>query len=275
MKCDDVRARLQPGLSDAAVLDHLETCEACAAIAEERGLFGGLVDEEELRDLYAGTEARIEMDRNFAGWLKSRPTWVRRAGAASVSIVVFSIGLLLIRRPDFEAYPRGRMILTIAAMGVLLTASLLVALRPLHRPRLPDWLHRGLATFGVAVAFLLAALPSSYVTPDQYLSDDPIKAYGLNCFVIGLLLGIPVYATARLFDRGANSFSAILAALAAGLTGNLALHVHCPRSDATHLLSGHFTVVIAFVAMAAVLVWIEARFQTKSVLKEPTWPRRS
>jgi hypothetical protein len=208
----------------------------------------------------------IDADRNFAGWMKSRPTWMRRLGAAAPALIIL-LAVLAIRRPDFHTYPQARMWTTIGVMAVLLAVSLVLALRPLHLPRLPDWVHRALTTVGVVVAFLLAAVPAG--------DAASAPTFGAKCFVIGLLLGVPVYAFARLFDRGANSFSAILAALASGLTGNLALHVHCPRIDATHLLSGHFTVVLAFVAVAAVLVWLEARFQAKSVLKGAAWPRRS
>ncbi len=261
--CDDVRPLLVAGasLSEAAVLDHLESCEECAARAEASGLletsFGR--GDRELRELLIKTETRISMDATASGWLKSRRTWVRALLAVASGTLIFVYVLMWMRRPDFDAYPRERMLLTIGMMLGLMVASLWMGLRSLGRPPLPTWLQRGLTTVGVVAAFLLAAMPSGYLTPQQFVSMELIDVLGTPCFFLGLLFGVPVYALARVLDRGANPFSAILAALAAGLTGNLVLDVHCPRSDPTHLLFGHFSVVLVFVLAAGSLSWIERR----------------
>ena len=65
--------------------------------------------------------------------------------------------------------------------------------------------------------------------------------------MVGILLGVPVYAVTRLLDRGGTLLGPLLAALAAGLTGNFALQIHCPTNDTQHAMAGHAPVALVFV----------------------------
>jgi hypothetical protein len=210
-------------------------------------------------ELWTATRARIDGDRSPAGWLKSRPTWLRSTIALSVVGTIVLSALILMRRPDFDDYPTGRMVGTLVVMGVLLTVSLLLGLRPIQRPMLPKWMNRTVTTAGIVAAFVFAAMPSSYLPAVQLVPENPLHALGMPCLYFGVLLGVPVYGVARLLDRGGNAISAVLAAVAAGLTGNLVLQIHCPATDPLHQIFGHFTVVVAFVLAAAGLVLVERK----------------
>lgn len=259
--CEEVRRRLESGgpLSDD-LLDHLESCEGCTEVADSMGLLdsSGPGGGQEL-ELLAATRARIDADQSPAGWLKSRPTWLRRTIALSVVGAIVLSALILIRRPDFDDYPTGRMLVTLGVMSLLLAVSLVLGLRPIHRPMLPTWMNRTVTTVGIVAAFVFAAMPSSYIPAMELVPEDPLRAFGMPCLYFGVLFGVPVYGVARLLDRGGNPVSAILAALAAGLTGNLVLLIHCPATDPLHQVFGHFTVVVAFVLAAAGLVLIERK----------------
>ena len=52
----------------------------------------------------------------------------------------------------------------------------------------------------------------------------------MACLSVGLLFGIPIYGLLRLLDRGSR-ISALIASLAAGLTGNMAIHLKCALNN--------------------------------------------
>ena len=59
-------------------------------------------------------------------------------------------------------------------------------------------------------------------------------------------MGVPVYVALRLLDRGSSATASLLAACAAGLTGNLVLQLHCPVDGVEHLMATHFSVALLF-----------------------------
>lgn len=265
ISCRDARAAIARGEigEDDALLGHLETCEACADLAEESGLLADAIDQytEEDEEILVSTHDRIAADVGAAIWLKTRPTWLRRTMAIASAIALFLFALVAVRRHDFSEYPVDRMMLTIAVMLVLLVASLWIGLRPLHQPSLPAWVNGTLTAVSVVATFLFAAVPTLYLPVAPHV--DLLQALGMPCLYLGVLVGIPVYALARLLDRGASPLAAVLAALASGLTGNLVLQVHCAETSPMHLVFGHFSVLVAFLIVAAAMVLIELRVRKR------------
>jgi hypothetical protein len=249
-----VRAAFARGDLSDGVLDHLESCEACASAAEEVGLLSPVLAAAPDPGLLAGTKARIAGDRNASGWIKARPTGQRRTILAAVTFAILAGAFVLVRRPDFDTYPPLRMAASLAALFVLIVASFAVGTRPIHLPARSPWIHRALVVAGIAGAFLVAIVPVAEVGGRP---SDLITALGMPCLYFGVLIAIPVFALAKLLDRGRNPIAVLLAGLASGLFGEMVLQVHCPSCDPLHLVFGHFTVVLAFVLLVLGIGWIE------------------
>ena len=176
-------------------------------------------------------------------WLRTRPTWMRRAIAAAAAALVVGIGGVLTLRGDFEDYPLPTMVAACVALGSLLVLALHQALRPLHRPPLSAWARAGLVALTLGATFTLALLSPP---------DAPSETLVSPCLFYGLLMGAPVYLILRLLDRGAGVTSSLLAACAAGLAANLVLQLHCPRDGVEHLMINHASVAVLFLAALAV-----------------------
>jgi hypothetical protein len=179
-------------------------------------------------------------------WLRTRSTFVRRLIASSAAaIVVVVFGVLLTRR-DLAAMSPLHIAVALGALGSLLGLSVHQALRPLHRPPPPRWSSAALTALTLISTLALALFPAGAAHVHGPL--DPVSP----CLFFGLLTGLPVYAVLRLLDRG-KSAAPLLASCAAGLAGNLVLSLHCPSDAPEHLMLGHFSVVLLFVAGLAVV----------------------
>ncbi len=176
-------------------------------------------------------------------WLKTRATWARRMIAGAAALAVVLIGGVAMTKRDLGALSPAHLAIALSALGVLLAASLHQALRPMHRPPLPAWARIAIAGLTVAATLTIALLP----VPDAHVYPPADGLHVSPCLFYGLLMGLPVYLVLRLLDRS-RSHAPLLGACAAGLVGNLALQLHCPRSDTEHLMLGHFTVALAFIA---------------------------
>lgn len=212
-------------------------------------------------ELFHEVEGRIDhAARQPAWWLRSRSTTLRRAIAILAFAVLAAFGVLAVPRPDMGVYPVGRMILTLAALGLLLVVSLHQALRPLHVPALPRgraWLLVGAALLATLV---VTALPPAHQAHPASLggTGDVLASRAAPCVYFGLLIGLPVFALVRLLDRG-SVLSAILAACAAGLTANFVLQLHCPLTATEHTVAAHFGVAALFVLGVALVDWLFRR----------------
>jgi hypothetical protein len=79
-----------------------------------------------------------------------------------------------------------------------------------------------------------------------------------RCAAFGAVMGLPVLAFALLARRAhVEGVVASLAGVAAGLTGNLALQLHCPNTNVAHQLLGHWVVLL--VLPLATVVWCALR----------------
>lgn len=197
--------------------------------------------------MLAGVEAKIdEAEKKPSFWLRTRSTAVRRVTAALAALAVIVVGGVLLTRRELGAIDPIHLAVALAALGALLGLSVHAALRPLHRPP-PSPLARA-ATIALTLVstFLLALLPPADASL-HVAGDQGLLSHVSPCLFYGLLTGLPVYVVLRLLDRG-TSAAPLLAACAAGLAGNLVLTLHCPRDDPQHLMLGHFSVALLFVA---------------------------
>jgi hypothetical protein len=180
--------------------------------------------------------------------MQTRPTWVRRSTAALAAGLIVFFGGVRALRPDIEDCSPLHLALGLGALVFLLALSAYEALRPLHRPALPPWKSGALIALTLASTFVLALIPPHHGPVD----GAPLLAHVTPCLFTGLLLGLPVYLLLRLLDRGSGA-GALLAACAAGLAGDLALQLRCPRTDLEHLMLGHFLVALLFVGGLAAI----------------------
>jgi hypothetical protein len=226
--------------------------EELSALAEADA---SAADEAEVAELWGSLTPRIEaVDASVLGRLRALSTRVRVAIALGVAAVIVLATLLLTPRPELALYPVGRMALVVGGFGLLLALALRGALRPLHRPGPGAWGACLLAAAAGAAALLFALLPEAHVLlphtaprPHETLWDR-----ARPCLAFGLATGLPVFLALRALDRGAHHAS-WLTAVALGVTGNLALQLHCPLTNADHLLAGHASVIGVALAAAAVL----------------------
>jgi hypothetical protein len=79
-----------------------------------------------------------------------------------------------------------------------------------------------------------------------------------RCAAFGAVMGLPVLVLALLARRSRlEGVVAALAGVAAGLTGNLVLQIHCPNTNVVHQLLGHW-VVLLFLPVATA-IWCSRR----------------
>ncbi|GAB5543075.1 MAG: hypothetical protein SangKO_028350 [Sandaracinaceae bacterium] len=229
-------------------------------LSEAREVEGERADPEALDGMLESVEreiARAEKKPSF--WLRTRPTWIRRAIASGAALAVVGLTGALMLREDFHDYPMSYMALALGSLGALLLLSVHQALRPLHRPPL-----QGARKVGVVAVTLGATLALALFSPHEAGEAHGVLDHVSGCLFFGLLLGVPVYFVLRLLDRGAQATS-LLAACAAGLLGNLVLQLHCPRKDPEHLMLAHFSVVLLFVAGLGGAHYLVRRFSRRSV----------
>ena len=215
-----------------------------------RGLAGpGETRSETLDRVYEGLRTECERsDKSVSGYLRSRSTTVRRL----IVLIAFAV-ILFVAIENFpmveEPARTARWTVTLIAYGVLLVLTLLVATRPLQLPALSRWKTNCVICVAVGATILAAVLPSSGAEAVGSTGGHEHGA-GLmfaSCMGLGLLFGVPIYALLRMFDRG-NTFGALIAAAAAGLAGNLLLKMHCPVDTTAHVLMGHSSVALLYVA---------------------------
>ena len=267
MECADVRSALLSGQTPRGpeVDAHVGTCDACAELLAQDFALGRELSgvarveahpskNETLVD-FAGLRDAIAAERSTAGFLRSRTTLARVSLLLATVLGVALVQLAWSRRADFDLYPTTPFLVVIAAFSLLIGLALAACLRPLHEPRLSPWALRGLIGGGLLMPVLFyigQPVHTSHSASIAGMGPDLLPRAG-GCFVYGLLLALPVLVLARVLDRGEHRIgaAALCAALAGGVTANLALHLHCPITHAGHLLLGHATLVLVLVGFYA------------------------
>ena len=201
-------------------------------------------------DAFDALSASLAEEDGLRARLQSLPTWLRRLLGIALVITVVAAVALAGPRPDLEEFPRWLLGVGLAGMGLVALIGVWAALRPIHRPPPSPWIVAVLAAAGVALPFGLALLPGRPPTMAG-VTVPPAPA----CFAFGSALALPIGVGLLLLLRipRPNVACALLIAAAAGLTGNLTLHVHCPANELAHLLAGHASIGVAFLVVAALV----------------------
>ena len=180
-----------------------------------------------------------------------------RVGAGVVVIALLSLVVLAVTpRHDLAAYPSLRMALALGIFAALGLMAVWTTLRPLHQPEVSTRGHLGLSFAVLASIVAMALLPDAYSGAGLHVHvSAPVLDAAWRCLVFGVVTGAPFVLAARILDRAGLKGRTHLhfAGATAALTGNLTLQLHCPLTDPLHLLLGHATVVLPFLALEALV----------------------
>lgn len=201
---------------------------------------GTAVAESAIDRMYGNVREQCDKeDKKWTGYLRSRSTGVRRLILCVVLAVLGAVAFLLFPMVPLEDRSSAWWI-TLGLYTALMGLCLFATTRPLQMPALSTQQVIGILTLVLGITVGIAFIPF-----DGTLSLPGGMPFA-GCMSVGLLLGLPVFAIVRLFDRG-NAFGALMTAAAAGLAGNVVLTGHCPVDTTAHLLFGHASVAFVFV----------------------------
>jgi len=228
-----------------------------AAFLRECDEASGEVSSDELSVLLSSVEAQLtQSESGTGGWLKSRSTATRRGLALGSFVALVLFALFAMRGRGLANLPPWAIGVCLGSLGLMVVMSLWVALRPLQAPALSTGKVVTLATLSVGCAIVVAFVPEAA----HASTEGAAGMLASPCMYMGLLIGLPVYALSRVLDRGSR-LSSILAASAAGLTGNFVLALNCPIHDPAHMLVGHASVVVLFIAGVLAVHAVESRLR--------------
>ncbi|MEP7050906.1 MAG: hypothetical protein ABJB12_11150 [Pseudomonadota bacterium] len=251
MDCTQIREAFMSGASlrNTEMEAHLRGCAHCRELFEHDAALGHTLANASARaiplqeDLFAALEARVAQEVGLRAWLRSRPTRLRFAVATVSVLLVVTLSGLLRHRPDLAEYPAARLVLLLGAyaIGIVLAFG-----KELHlsarRGSVVDQLGLLLVALGLPllIAFAPATEASRHTGPEG----------ALNCFAYGALLTLPTAALLWAFDRDnrPSLYTVCLSAAALGLSANLLLELHCPSGNVHHLLLGHASIGLAWLA---------------------------
>ncbi|HKU43634.1 MAG TPA: hypothetical protein VJR89_35995 [Polyangiales bacterium] len=199
----------------------------------------------DLERLQAELQNELARERGPIAWLRSRSTPLRGmlAGGAVAAIVLATMALRL--RPDYAAYPEGRMLAVLGLIAALIVVDLILTLWPLQLPAAPRWLARAAvvaAPLGLFVLYMLPPPHTGHPRTSLPAGFEPAFWAAARCLLLGSAVAAALYALLRGLDRGGTQRLLLMAACA-GLAANLMLQLHCPVSAPLHLLIGHLGVL--------------------------------
>jgi hypothetical protein len=255
--CADIRDGFMHGqeLPSEVVRAHLLGCSACQGLFGQGAELGrSLARQANARvpfpDLiFSQIEQTVARETGFRAWLRARPTKLRFVLASFSVLLVVLLGGVLELRPDFGEYPALRVVWLLGAylITVFLAFRLELTL-PARRSGLaaPPELLLG----ALGLPFLIAFLPAT----EAARLAGPGGA--LNCFIFGTLLTVPTAVLLWALDRDDSPSlrTVCLSAVALGLSADSLLELHCPNGNPTHLLLGHASIGLSWLA-----AWFVAR----------------
>jgi hypothetical protein len=206
----------------------------------------------EIDALRGGVEALLARERGPLAALRARPSGQRLALVLGATAVVVLGSYALAPRSDLADYPAGHMIFNLAVLGLLTMAAAWRLLRPVHLPPLPAWTGRALLIVAVVTPALLALVPLEHAGAPAGQGAQFALACA-RCLGFGAAMGAPALVLGLLARRARMDGAAVaaLAGVVAGLTGNLALALHCPVSEPLHVILGHGTLLVLLAVVAA------------------------
>jgi anti-sigma factor RsiW len=241
--------------SEEQVREHLVGCPNCRELYEHDGALGRALSGRASDalpvdpDPFAEIEQKLARDTGPRAWLRSRPSRLRFMLVLLPLLLVLTVGGLLRQRADFAHYPALRVVLLLCVyfLGIVLAFG-----KELFESPRPDAFrdHWGLLAFALAVPVLAAFAPATEVS----LQAGPGGAPG--CFRYGVLLTLPIGAVLWALDRHDRPSlrTVCLSAAALGLAANLLLELHCGNGNPVHVLLGHASLGLAWLA-AWILTW--------------------
>ena len=201
----------------------------------------------------AATESLIDHERGLRAFLRSRSTRMRWALSLCLPALVLARELLH-RRVPLQSVSTSRL------LGGLLLAGLLgvvahSALRPLPIERRAARFRSGLALIAWCLPCVLWFAPETQANADDLSGSLALRS--LACFAYGSALSAPSFALLWAFDRGVRVPFRVwaLGAATVGLVANLILLLHCPITNRTHLVLGHFSIGLAWFLAASAAAW--------------------
>lgn len=246
--------------ADAEVQAHLRGCESCRELADDdaalaralSSLSQPVASGAGFDDLLNSMQAE---DRSTLGTLRAMPTSRRLAIAFGAVIIGGLVFFLTGKRPDWDIYPMGRMLVVTIAMLVAAGFGVVLALPKIYKPRRSATFRLGLFAFLLLVPFVPALLPMAHEAHAG--SDGNFWLTAGKCFGLGAVLSAPALLVVRALQRDdeIDTWAAMFGALAAALGGNVALQIHCPAVGQGHLVFGHAALAVVY----AVLAWIVVR----------------
>ena len=262
MDCSQIRDSFLNGepVHAAQVDEHLASCPQCRALFEQdqrlgRGLAAQATDASSLSpDFFEQIEQRLARETGPRAWLRSRPSQLRFLFLVLPLLLVLIAGGLLRQRADFAQYPLPRVILLLCVYFLAITLAFAKELSeaPRSEPLTDHW---GLVVFALAVPILAAFAPATE------LSRQAAADGALSCFGYGALFTLPIAALIWAFDRDDRPSlrTVCLGAAALGLAANLLLELHCGNGNPVHVLLGHASLSVAWLAAWAVARGLSAR----------------
>ena len=108
----------------------------------------------------------------------------------------------------------------------------------------------------LVVPFLTALLPATEA------GRHAAPGGALSCFIFGTLFTFPTALLLWALDRDDSPSlrTVCLSAVALGLSANLLLELHCPNGNPTHLLLGHASIGLGWLA-----AWFAARHALRAL----------
>ncbi len=210
--------------------------------------------------LFAGlAEATVDKRPGLRDRLRELSTPVRILLAVAGALVMATVALLVTGvRADLTGQAILRYGIAMAAIAGFMGAAFAVSLRGMHRRPLgrAAWL---VVVVMLAVPLVLAVMPWIWDTP-----DPPAAMAGMGhmpCLLLGLVTGALTAAVAWVFQRQDVSvlWRLVAAVAGGGLTAFAMLQLHCPSTDASHLLIGHAGVGLILAAAVATVVYLRQR----------------
>ncbi len=240
-------------LPEEQVKEHLASCPQCRELFEQDADLGQSLAAQASdtlaisRDFFGQIERKLARETGPRAWLRSRPSGLRFAFLLLPLLSALIVDGVFQQRADFEQYPIPRVVLLLSVYFVAILIAFGKELSESPRPgALSD--HLGLLSFALGVPILAAFAPATEV------SRHAGSGGALGCFGYGALLTLPIALLLWAFDRDDRPSlrTVCLSAAALGLSASLLLELHCGNGNAAHVLLGHASLGVAWLAAGAI-----------------------